>query len=80
MWQGECDMEEGDLEPDEERSPEAAIVDSPSLWCSRPVAPLLIALVALSLNLAGNSATGLWDRDEPRYAVAVREMRGGRTG
>jgi 4-amino-4-deoxy-L-arabinose transferase-like glycosyltransferase len=36
---------------------------------------LLIAVLALSLNLAGNARTGLWDRDEPRYAVAVREMR-----
>ena len=27
------------------------------------------------LNLAGNGRTGLWDRDEPRYAVCVREMR-----
>lgn len=38
-------------------------------------APLLIVLVALSVNLAGNARTGLWDRDEPRYATAVREMR-----
>jgi 4-amino-4-deoxy-L-arabinose transferase-like glycosyltransferase len=39
------------------------------------LAPVLIGLLALSINLAGNSGTGLWDRDEPRYAVAVREMR-----
>ena len=32
-------------------------------------------LLALTLNLAGNGRTGLWDRDEPRYAVCVREMR-----
>jgi 4-amino-4-deoxy-L-arabinose transferase-like glycosyltransferase len=32
-------------------------------------------MLALTLNLAGNSRTGLWDRDEPRYAVSVREMR-----
>jgi 4-amino-4-deoxy-L-arabinose transferase-like glycosyltransferase len=38
-------------------------------------AALLIAALALLLNLAGNARTGLWDRDEPRYAVAVREMR-----
>ena len=37
--------------------------------------PLGIGLLALILNLAGNSRTGLWDRDEPRYAVCVREMR-----
>jgi 4-amino-4-deoxy-L-arabinose transferase-like glycosyltransferase len=35
----------------------------------------LISALALTLNLAGNARTGLWDRDEPRYAVAVREMR-----
>ena len=32
-------------------------------------------LLSLTLNLAGNGRTGLWDRDEPRYAVCVREMR-----
>jgi 4-amino-4-deoxy-L-arabinose transferase-like glycosyltransferase len=37
--------------------------------------PVLYALLALVLNLAGNARTGLWDRDEPRYAVCVREMR-----
>ncbi len=39
------------------------------------IEPVLIALLALVLNLAGNDRTGLWDRDEPRYAVCVREMR-----
>ena len=37
--------------------------------------PFAIGLLALVLNLAGNGQTGLWDRDEPRYAVCVREMR-----
>ena len=37
--------------------------------------PVSYALLALVLNLAGNAQTGLWDRDEPRYAVCVREMR-----
>src|SRR4051794_31046099 len=37
--------------------------------------PIAIAVLALGLNLAGNGRTGLWDRDEPRYAVCVREMR-----
>ena len=32
--------------------------------------PVCIVLLALALNLAGNGRTGLWDRDEPRYAVA----------
>ncbi len=36
---------------------------------------IFILLLALGLNLAGNRGTGLWDRDEPRYAVSVREMR-----
>jgi 4-amino-4-deoxy-L-arabinose transferase-like glycosyltransferase len=42
------------------------------LWWGEPA---LIMALALTLNLAGNGRTGLWDRDEPRYAVAVREMR-----
>jgi len=37
--------------------------------------PALIAAVCLVLFLAGNGRTGLWDRDEPRNAVAVHEMR-----
>ncbi|WP_165067846.1 ArnT family glycosyltransferase [Paludisphaera rhizosphaerae] len=36
---------------------------------------LLIGLLALTLNLVGNGRTSLWDRDEPRYAGATREMR-----
>ena len=39
------------------------------------IEPALIVALALTLNLAGNGRTGLWDRDEPRYAVSVREMR-----
>lgn len=34
----------------------------------------LIAALALTLNLAGNGRTSLWDRDEPRYAGCTREM------
>lgn len=34
-----------------------------------------VALVALTINLAGNGRVGLWDRDEPRYAGCAREMR-----
>jgi 4-amino-4-deoxy-L-arabinose transferase-like glycosyltransferase len=37
--------------------------------------PVALFVLALVLNLAGNGRTGLWDRDEPRYAVCVREMR-----
>lgn len=37
--------------------------------------PLLIVAVCLTLYLVGNARTGLWDRDEPRNAVAVHEMR-----
>ncbi|MGC8642351.1 MAG: ArnT family glycosyltransferase [Isosphaeraceae bacterium] len=39
------------------------------------LAPVAIGLLSLSINLAGNARIGLWDRDEPRFAVAVREMR-----
>jgi 4-amino-4-deoxy-L-arabinose transferase-like glycosyltransferase len=37
--------------------------------------PLLIGVLALVLNLAGNDRISLWDRDEPRYAGTAREMR-----
>jgi 4-amino-4-deoxy-L-arabinose transferase-like glycosyltransferase len=48
----------------------------PARWSRwRWLEPLSIVAVALALNLAGNGRTGLWDRDEPRYAVSVREMR-----
>ncbi|MHC5540253.1 ArnT family glycosyltransferase, partial [Singulisphaera rosea] len=36
---------------------------------------VLIGLLALTLNLIGNGRISLWDRDEPRYAEATREMR-----
>jgi 4-amino-4-deoxy-L-arabinose transferase-like glycosyltransferase len=36
---------------------------------------LLVAPLALVLNLAGNGRVSLWDRDEPRYAGTAREMR-----
>lgn len=36
---------------------------------------LLVAVVSLTINLAGNGRVGLFDRDEPRYAVCTREMR-----
>ncbi|SIO59422.1 4-amino-4-deoxy-L-arabinose transferase [Singulisphaera sp. GP187] len=41
----------------------------------RLLEPVLIGLLALTLNLAGNGRTSLWDRDEPRYSACVREMR-----
>lgn len=41
----------------------------------RLLEPVLIGLLALTLNLAGNGRMSLWDRDEPRYAGCVREMR-----
>ena len=37
---------------------------------------LFLAVLSLGLNLIGNGKVGLWDRDEPRYAGAVREMKG----
>lgn len=36
---------------------------------------VLIAALALTLNLVGNGRISLWDRDEPRYAGCTREMR-----
>ncbi len=51
----------------------AASGPKPGRWAW--LEPIAIVLLALVLNLAGNARTGLWDRDEPRYAVCVREMR-----
>ena len=51
------------------RGSETSIARSP--WFQA----LLVAVVALTLNLAGNSRASLWDRDEPRYAGCTREMR-----
>jgi len=42
--------------------------------CRLATEALLIACLALGLNLAGNGRVGLWDRDEPRYAACTREM------
>jgi 4-amino-4-deoxy-L-arabinose transferase-like glycosyltransferase len=53
--------------------PVAALSFEKAIW--RWFEPLAIVMLALALNLAGNSRTSLWDRDEPRYAVCVREMR-----
>ena len=39
------------------------------------IEPIALVVICLALNLAGNARTGLWDRDEPRNAVAVHEMR-----
>ncbi len=36
---------------------------------------LIVFGIALALNLAGNGRVSLWDRDEPRYATSVREMK-----
>jgi 4-amino-4-deoxy-L-arabinose transferase-like glycosyltransferase len=43
----------------------------PTAW----IEPIALVAVCLALFLAGNGRTGLWDRDEPRNAVAVHEMR-----
>ncbi|WP_250847031.1 ArnT family glycosyltransferase [Aquisphaera insulae] len=51
---------------------------TPGSWRCRLTqasAATALFLIALTINLAGNARTGLWDRDEPRYATAVREMR-----
>jgi 4-amino-4-deoxy-L-arabinose transferase-like glycosyltransferase len=56
-------------------APDAPTVDHPEpRWTRLREAAVLVA-VALTLNLAGNGRTSLWDRDEPRYATCVREMR-----
>ncbi|AGA29393.1 ArnT family glycosyltransferase [Singulisphaera acidiphila] len=49
--------------------------DTPSrrTWPVRQA--VLVGLLALILNLAGNGRISLFDRDEPRYAGATREMR-----
>ena len=62
---------------DQDTSPGDAAESATGTWRSHRwwLEPTLYTLLALSLNLAGNARTGLWDRDEPRYAVCVREMR-----
>ncbi|WP_148596828.1 ArnT family glycosyltransferase [Aquisphaera giovannonii] len=53
-----------------------ATADAGRALCGKGwLAPASVLFVALTVNLAGNARTGLWDRDEPRYATAVREMR-----
>jgi 4-amino-4-deoxy-L-arabinose transferase-like glycosyltransferase len=62
----------------EELSPASALqgtVARKLRWRWGRIEPLGIVILSLILNLAGNGRTGLWDRDEPRYAVCVREMR-----
>ncbi len=55
--------------------PAAVAVDRVAQTRWQWIEPIGIVFLALVLNLAGNASTGLWDRDEPRYAVCVREMR-----
>src|SRR4051794_35596330 len=49
-----------------------AALDSPRRRVREAV---LVGLLALTLNHAGNARISLWDRDEPRYAGCTREMR-----
>ena len=49
--------------------------DSPDSTRRRVREAVLVGLLALTLNLAGNGRISLWDRDEPRYAGCTREMR-----
>ncbi|MFO0947482.1 MAG: glycosyltransferase family 39 protein [Planctomycetota bacterium] len=37
--------------------------------------PFLLFAVSLAIHWAGNGSTNLWDRDEPRFATATREMK-----
>jgi 4-amino-4-deoxy-L-arabinose transferase-like glycosyltransferase len=48
-----------------------AVTLAPSLFHKRLA---LIAGLGLVIYLLGNGATSLWDRDEPRFAEAAREM------
>ena len=66
-------MEQEETLPEELAAEAVTPVVRARRW--RLAEPALYALLALVLNLAGNERTGLWDRDEPRYAVCVREMR-----
>jgi len=36
--------------------------------------PILLVVVSLTIHWIGNGETALWDRDEPRFATATREM------
>lgn len=55
-----------------ESHPEEPVAPSPRTLLREAA---LIALLALTINLAGNGRIALWDRDEPRYAGCTREMR-----
>jgi 4-amino-4-deoxy-L-arabinose transferase-like glycosyltransferase len=55
--------------------PPGAETGAGASWLRLLTEPLLIGMLALTVYLAGNGRVGLWDRDEPRYAVCVREMR-----
>jgi 4-amino-4-deoxy-L-arabinose transferase-like glycosyltransferase len=67
-------MEQRAMEKVAPRRSEIGMDLGPHLERHAWIAPVFILVLSLSINLAGNSGTGLWDRDEPRYAVAVREM------
>src|SRR3954463_11856989 len=69
-------------QPKPRESPVAAIERPPLGPADHPTEPrglvreaVLVGLLALTLNLAGNGRVSLWDRDEPRYAGCTREMR-----
>ncbi|MGL5095567.1 MAG: ArnT family glycosyltransferase, partial [Planctomycetia bacterium] len=53
---------------------ETTAADASSNWTRFLCSPILLAVVSLSIHWAGNARTGLWDRDEPRFATAAREM------
>lgn len=60
----------------ESLAPQEPVEPALSFWRRRSWREAaLIGVLALTLNLAGNGGTSLWDRDEPRYATCTREMR-----
>ena len=59
---------------DGDRAPRWSWSMPTNLLRPRFASPLLLLLASLTVNFAGNGATPLWDRDEPRFATATREM------
>lgn len=59
----------------ESNAPDSTGTETRESWGRWLREAILIASLAMVLNLAGNGGMSLWDRDEPRYAGCTREMR-----